>query len=103
MNAPSAFARLRSALSGLELFSPRGLAARALLLVVLYAICEFAGLRENTTFLSGTHASASGAWNGTVVLGLVYLLAYYGLVLAAPILLIASALLMTWERIRHRA
>jgi hypothetical protein len=88
--------------TNLALFSPRGLAARAVLLVVLYAVCEVAGLRENATFLSGTNATS--AWNGTVWRGLVYLFAYYGFVLAAPILLIAAALLAAWERlpIHHR-
>ncbi len=92
----------RSALAGPERFSPRGLAARAVLLVVIYAVCEVAGLRENTTFLSGTQGA--NAWNSTVVLGLLYLFAYHGFVLAAPILLIAAALLTAWERllVRHR-
>ena len=95
--APS---RPRSALTGLELFSPRGLAARAILLVALYAVCEVAGLRENATFLSGTQATS--AWNGTVVRGLIYLFAYYGFVLAAPILVIAATLLAAWERVHLR-
>ncbi len=93
--------RFRSALSGLQLFSPRGLAARAVLLAALYALCEVAGLRQNPTFLSGTHASSG--WNDTVVRGLLYLFAYHGFVLAAPILLIAAALLYAWERFRRRA
>jgi len=89
--------RLRTRISGLELFSPRGLAARAVLLVALYALCEAVDLRENATFLSGTQAGS--AWSGTVVRGLLYLFAYYGFVLAAPILLIAAALLVAWERL----
>lgn len=93
--------RLLSILSGLELFSPHGLVARALLFVALYIVCETAGLRENATFLSGTQAS--GAWNGTVVRGLLYLFAYYGFVLAAPTLLLAAAMLYAWERFRRRA
>ena len=92
--------RLRSPLSGLELFSPRGLAARAVLLGTVYAVCEVSGLRENATFLSGTQAAS--AWSGTVWRGLLYLFAYYGFILAAPILLIAAALLATWERLAPR-
>ena len=89
--------RLRSALSGLELLSPRGLAARAVLLAALYAVSEVSGLRENATFLSGTNAAS--AWSGTVWRGLLHLFAYYGFVLASPILLIAAALLAAWERL----
>ncbi len=105
MNTPSSprprscFRFARPALSGLEFLSPRGLAARAVLLAVVYAVCEAAGLRENATFLSGTQAADE--WNGTVWRGLIYLFAYYGFVLAAPILLIASALLAIWEQARH--
>lgn len=95
--APS---RLRSTLAGLELFTPRGLIARALLLAAIYAVCEAIGLRENATFLTGTQAS--GAWNGTVWRGLVYLLAYHGFVLVAPILTLAAALLAAWEKLANK-
>jgi hypothetical protein len=93
---PRPFTCLRPVFSGLELFSPRGLVARAVLLAAIYAVCEAAGLRENTTFLSGTQATST--WNDTVWRGLVYLFAYFGFVLAAPILFIAAALLAAWER-----
>jgi hypothetical protein len=92
--------RLRLVVSGLELLSPRGLAARALLLAAFYAVCEVAGLRENATFLSGTQATS--AWSGTVWRGLLYLFAYYGFILGAPILLLAAALLAAWERRSNR-
>lgn len=92
--------RLHVARSDLKSVSPLGLAARALLLIGIYAVCELIGLRENTTFLSGTQAAS--AWNSTVVLGLLYLFAYYGFILAAPILLLAAALLSAWDRLAPR-
>ena len=78
--------------------SPLGFVARALLLGVIFAICELAGWREHTTFISGTAASANAGINSSVTLGLIYMLAYFGVVLAAPVLLIAAALLTAWHR-----
>lgn len=81
----------------LEAFSPAGLAARAGLLAAVFALCEAAGLREYATFLSGTQHG--GQWLSSVLGGVAYLLAYYGFVLAAPILLIAAGLLAAWRRL----
>ena len=81
--------------------SPNGLLLRALLLVVAFAICEAAGLRAHTTFLSGTAASA-GSWQSSVVWGVTYILAYLGFVLLAPILLLAAVLLSFWGRLESR-
>ena len=82
----------------LRILSPRGLAARALLLVAVYGVCELAGWREATTFLSGTQTG--GSWSATVWKGVAFLLAYHGAVLLAPILLIAAGLLAAWRRYR---
>lgn len=80
----------------LGLLTPRGLLARALLLVAVYGVCEFAGWREATTFLSGSQTGAS--WSATVWKGVAFLLAYHGAVLLTPILLIAAGLLAMWRR-----
>lgn len=79
--------------------SPLGFVARALLLAVLFGICEFAGWREHTTFISGTAASADAGINSSVTFGLIYLLAYFGFVLVAPILMISAVLLVAFRRI----
>ncbi len=84
----------------LELFSPRGFLLRALVLAVAYALCELAGLREYTTFLSGT--AAGGRWEASVVWGMTYIFVYLGFVLLAPILVIAAALLHVWQRFARR-
>jgi hypothetical protein len=85
----------------LELFSPRGFLLRALGLAAAYALCELAGLREYTTFLSGT--AAGGRWETSVVWGITYIFVYLGIVLVAPILVIGAALLHGWQRlVRHR-
>jgi len=53
-----------------ELFSPKGFLLRAAIITIVYWICHVAGLREHTTFLSGT--SASGRFEWSVVLGVTY-------------------------------
>jgi phosphotransferase system glucose/maltose/N-acetylglucosamine-specific IIC component len=75
------------------LLSPRWFVGRALLMGVFFLICQAFHLREYTTFLSGTPASAGTGMNLCAVLGLVYIVSYFGLILAAPIFLIAAFLL----------
>lgn len=89
---------LRAAWSA-PLFSPAGLLVRAALIALAHAVCELSGLREYTTFLSGTKQTG---WNTTVLLGLTYLLCYHAFVVVAPILAIASGLLAGIERWSRR-
>jgi hypothetical protein len=84
-----------------RLVSPCGLASRAGLLAVVYLACEIAGLRDYTTFLSGTEQAST--WSATVLGGVAYLAAYFGAVLLAPILLLTAALLGAWQRFSRRA
>ena len=84
-------------LSRLEVLSSAGLVARAGLLATVFALCEVTGLREYATFLSGTQQGSQ--WSSSVFGGVAYLFAYYGFVLAAPILLIAAGLLAAWRRL----
>ncbi|MFH1498748.1 MAG: hypothetical protein ABII82_13085 [Verrucomicrobiota bacterium] len=81
------------------LFSPAGLLVRATLIALAYAVCELSGLREYTTFLSGTQ---QGGWTTTVWLGLAHLVAYHAFVVLAPILVIASGLLAGIEHLTRR-
>jgi hypothetical protein len=78
------------------LLSPKGFVLRASLLAVGFGICELAGLRDHTTFLSGTSASAGG-YQASVVFGVTYIVAYLGLAVVVPILLLAALLLRSWE------
>ena len=84
-----------------RILSPAGLALRALLLAAGFAICEAAGLREHTTFLSGT-AAAGGGGSVSVVWGVTYILAYLGFVLLVPIFLLAALWLVLWQEFDGR-
>jgi hypothetical protein len=81
-----------------EFLSPRWLLLRAALIAFGFGLCELAGLREHTTFLSGTVASMENAGHASVLGGVTYIVAYLGAVVLAPILLIAAALLALWNR-----
>jgi len=84
-------------------FSPAGFLLRAILIMVLYCASELLGLREYTTFLSGTSGNVSLSWRMASLLGLIHLLLYVGFILLAPILLIAAGLLAAWNRRKGEA
>ena len=84
-------------LARIEGFSPMGFVCVAAVLIAVWGVCELAGQREATTFLSGT--ALGNDFTSTVRRGTVYLLAYFGGTLGAPIFLIAAALLALWQRL----
>lgn len=76
----------------------RGLVLRAAALVAVYAVCHIAGLRDYTSIICGTEPPpGSPAW--LMILGPVYIAAYLGFTVVAPILLIAAALLAAARRV----
>ncbi|MCX7010429.1 MAG: hypothetical protein NTY53_24840 [Kiritimatiellaeota bacterium] len=79
--------------------TPAGLAARAAVLLLGFAIIHALGWREHTTFLSGTTTTAAISRETAAVLGVIYICAYLGAVVVAPILLLASALLAALRRL----
>jgi hypothetical protein len=81
-----------------ETFSPTAFVLRAIIITVLYCISELLGLREYTTFLSGTSANVNLGWPVASALGLTHLLLYVGFILLAPIFLIAAGLIAAWNR-----
>ena len=81
-----------------ETFSPAGFLLRAILIAVLYCASELLGLREYTTFLSGTSGNVNLGWQMASLLGLIHLLLYVGFILLVPMLLIAACLLAAWGR-----
>ena len=78
--------------------SPKCLMLRSALLALAFGVCEAAGLREHTTFISGTPTEAGGSVNASAILGLIYLAAYFGFVLVTPILVIAAGLLAACQK-----
>jgi hypothetical protein len=78
-----------------RLLAPRTWVALALGLLGALAVFHLLGWRDDTRFISG-----SAPVNFTVVRGLLYALAYFGAVVASPILLLAASLLTFYRRLR---
>ena len=86
-----------------DAFSPTAFVTRAVIIAVLFGVSEAAGLREYTTFLSGTSANLSVSWQTAATLGLIHLLLYVAFVLLVPVFLITAALLVGWNRFARRS
>ena len=84
-------------------FSPARFFLRAVIITVLFCTSELLGLREYTTFLSGTSGNVNLSWQMASLLGLIHLLLYVALILLAPILLITAGLLTIWSRWKGRS
>lgn len=85
-----------------EFLSPKDFVRHALLIVALFAIAHFCGLREHTAFLSGTSVSADTTLENSAYLGAIYLLLYFATVLLSPAMIIAAALLVGGRWLRAR-
>jgi hypothetical protein len=78
--------------------SPTAFVVRAIIILMFYCISDLMGLREYTTFLSGTSANLNVSWQTAATLGLLHLLLYVGFILFVPVSLITAALLFAWNR-----
>ena len=83
-------------------FSPTAFVIRAIIITVLFSSSELLGLREYTTFLSGTSANVNLTWQTASFLGLIHLLIYVAFILLVPISLITAALIAVWTRWKRR-
>ncbi len=83
-----------------DAFSPKDFIRRAVFLAVAYGVAELAGLREFTSFLSGTAPPAAVSDATGAFFGCLFMVLYFAWVLLVPILLIAAALggLWRWRR-----
>lgn len=82
----------RRALAGSGLFTPGGLLLRAGILVVAYLVMHAVGLREYTTVLSGTAVAGQKLNASDTAIAVTYAGAYFGFVLAVPIMILAAAI-----------
>ena len=84
-----------------DAFSPTAFVARAVIIAVCYCLSEVAGLREYTTFLSGTSANLNVSWQTAATFGLIHLLLYVAFILLVPVSLITAGLLLLWNKWRR--
>jgi hypothetical protein len=80
-----------------EFFSTKYFLLRALATVLLFLLAHLAGLREYTTFLSGTVANPDVGFGLSAFYGMTYIALYLGGVVVAPILVITAGLLLLWK------
>ena len=81
-----------------QLFSPLGFVMLAVGLALVFVACHLAGLRSYTCVLCGQSPSGNPADGPACSLGCLYVLAYFGAVVAAPILALAAVI--HWGAIR---
>ena len=81
-----------------EFFSTKYFLIRGLELAALFLVAQLAGLREYTTFLSGTTGDLGTTLERSGLYGTAYIVLYLGCVVVAPILLLAAGLLILWQK-----
>lgn len=82
---------------------PIGFLMLAATLAVVYLSCHLLGWREHVGFLSGTWAPGETG-ESVLLMGVLYVLSYFGFVLAVPILVLGAAifrLLLRFAGPRH--
>jgi len=99
MTIELASAKQRAAPWSGAFFSPRFFLVRAAALEIFFLLAHLAGLREYTTFLTGTTANPALSMKLSALYGTTYLVLYMGCVVMAPILGLAGGLLAVRERL----
>lgn len=84
-----------------EFFSAKDFVRHAGLLVIVFAVVHFCGLREFTSFLNGTTGSLGMDPDTAAFLGVLYVFSYLAAILGVPVLLIAAGIIAVWQKIRR--
>jgi hypothetical protein len=82
-----------------EFLSARDMIQRAVAISVLFLLVHLAGFREFTGILNGTIGSLTLGWGLSTVLAVFYIVLYLAFVILVPVLLLAAAILMVWQRL----
>lgn len=85
-----------------EFLSAKDLLQRATAISGLYLLVHLAGFREFTGILNGTIGSLALGWNLSAFLAVVYILLYLAFVILVPVLVLAAAILMVWQRLHQK-
>lgn len=83
-----------------EFLSPKDMLQRSAAISGLFLVVHLAGLREYTSVLNGTIGSLTMGWNMSAFLAAVYIMIYLAFVILVPVLILAAAILMVWQRSR---
>ncbi len=89
-----------------DFVSAKGFYLRAALILVAFLVAHLAGLREYTTFITGTAAGTGASLRLSAIWGMIYLTLYFSAVILAPILILAATFWIgveRWNQKRRRA
>jgi hypothetical protein len=79
--------------------SARDMIQRAAAISGMFLVVHLAGFREFTSILNGTIGSLALGWSLSTVLAVAYIVLYLAFVILVPVLLLAAAILMAWQRL----
>lgn len=79
-------------------FTPAGFLVRAGALAALYGAATLLGLRDYATILAGSLPYEGASPRLSTVLGLGYVLLYFGWILLVPVFVLAAGFLALWNR-----
>ena len=82
-----------------EFFSAKDFLRHAIFIIAFYTVAQLAGLREFTSFLSGTMGSVNLGWEISGLFGIGYILVYLAFVVLVPILILAAGILALWRKL----
>ena len=95
-NKPAIFQRAK-------FLSPRDMIQRAAAISGLFLLVHLAGFREFTGILNGTIGSLALGWGLSTFLAVIYIALYLAFVILVPVLLLAAAILMAWQRFHRKS
>ena len=81
-----------------EFMSAKDMLQRAVAISVVFLVMHLAGFREFTGILNGTIGSLSLGWNLSAFLAVIYIVFYLMFVILVPVLILAAAILVFWQR-----
>ena len=83
-----------------ESLAARGLLSRAVFMSGVFLLLHLLGVRAYTSVLCGTTAATGGPAVFLSMLGLLYVFAYIGCVVIAPIFAVSAALQWLWSKVQ---
>jgi hypothetical protein len=85
-----------------EFLSAKDMLQRAVAISGLFLVVHLAGFREYTGILNGTIGSLDLGWKLSTFLAIIYIVVYLAFVILVPVLVLAAAILMIWQRLHRK-
>jgi len=89
---------IHKALFGVPLLTPKGFSTRAAIIILLFLVCQIAGLREYTSLLCGTLTTGGAGREFVAFMGISYVMIYFAVVIGVPILVLGAGIFSIAQR-----